>query len=441
MRVSFTLSAFSIIISSRGVTLTISCFLKDLGLLRRHIRKGQHLAAFSGALLLLAGCNTLPDSGPTEAQVNHAQRNPKKNTIGYGIVRVSPELVSLLASETPPALSSLDTNNAPTTHANNDTVGPGDILQVAIYEIGSALFSPSSAAMAASSASGTNTLPSTSTASNLPLLSVDGNGDLDVPFAGVIHVTGMTTDQVAEAIQGHLKQKSQSPQVLVRISSDITNSVMVYGGVQRPSRVPLTPNREHILDVIALAGGEERPSGQERQPQTADDYIVRLTRNDRIAEIPLKTIENDPSQNILMQPGDRVQLTFQPRTFTVFGASDTVTQIHFKTPTLTLAEAISRVGGPVDTRADPNAVYLFRFENTDILRRIGISVDANAPTTPVVYQLDMMNPSNYFLAQKFMMQDRDLIYIANSSSNKFYKFFGLVSTIIAPGITAAWIAK
>ncbi|GAN97288.1 capsule polysaccharide export protein [Komagataeibacter europaeus NBRC 3261] len=295
--------------------------------------------------------------------------------------------------------------------------------------------------MAASSASGTNTLPSTSTASNLPLLSVDGNGDLDIPFAGVIHVTGMTTDQVAETIQGRLKRQSQSPQVLVRIASDITNSVMVYGGVQQPSRVPLTPNRERILDVIALAGGAERPPGDERQPQTDEDYIVRLTRNGRIAEMPLKVIENDPAQNVLMQPGDRVQLTFQPRTYTVFGASDHVTQTHFKTPTLTLADAISRVGGPVDTRADPNAVYLFRFENTDVLRRLGVSVDGNAPTSPVVYQLDMMNPGNYFLAQKFMMQDRDLVYIANSSSNKFYKFFGLISTIIAPGITAAWIAK
>ncbi|WP_202898823.1 polysaccharide biosynthesis/export family protein [Komagataeibacter europaeus] len=419
----------------------IFCFLKDSGWFRRRVRTGQRFAAIGGALLLLVGCNSLPDSGPTEAQVNHAQRDPKKNTVGYGIVQVTPELVSQLAQEAPPALDSLDTGNLPTIQTNNDTVGPGDVLQLSIYEIGSALFSPSSAAITTSSASGTNTLPSPSTASNLPPLPIDGNGDLDVPFAGLIHVTGMTTDQVAETIQGRLKTKSQSPQVLVRISSDIANSVMVYGGVQRPSRISLTPNRERILDVIALAGGEERPSGDERQPQTDEDYIVRLTRNGRIAEIPLKVIENEPAQNILMQAGDRVQLTFQPRTYTVFGASDHVTQTHFRTPTLTMAEAISRAGGPVDSRSDPNAVYLFRFENTDVLRRMGLPVEGSAPTAPIVYQLDMMNPANYFLAQKFMMRDRDLIYIANSSSNKFYKFFGLISTIIAPGITAAWMAK
>lgn len=142
-----------------------------------------------------------------------------------------------------------------------------------------------------------------------------------------------------------------------------------------------------------------------------------------------------------MRPGDRVQLVFQPRSFTVFGASGRVTQTQFTTPTLNLAEAISRNGGPIDSRADPNAVYLFRFENADVLKHLGMPVDNNATTGPVIYQLDMMNPSNYFLAERFMMRDRDLIYIANSASNKFYKFFNLISTLIAPGITAAWIVR
>lgn len=405
----------------------------DLARVRCRLLLGLRLAVFCSPIPLLAGCNSLPDSGPTEAQINHSQRDPKKNTVGFGIVQVSPDLITLLESEAPPMFASLDAESGPTEHGKNDTAGPGDTLQVSIYEVGSALFSASAAGIAASAAGGTNTMPATSTASNLPPLSVDGSGNIDIPFAGQIHVSGMTTTEIAQAIQSRLKQKSQAPQVLVRIYSDIANSVMVYGNVRRPSRVPLTPNQERVLDVIALAGGQER--------QSDEDYVVQLTRYGKIAHVPLKTIENDPSQNIQMRPGDRVQLTYTPRSFTVFGASGHVTQTQFTTPTLTMAEAISRVGGPNDGRADPNAVYLFRFENADILRRLGMPVDGNAPTAPIVYQLDMMNPSSYFLAQKFIMHDHDLIYVANSASNKFYKFFGLISTIIAPGITAAWMAK
>ena len=376
---------------------------------------------------MLVGCNTLPDSGPTEYKVNQSQRDSKKNTVGYSIVKVSPELIGLLESEEPPLFSSLDADNSPRTMPRNDTIGPGDVLQVSIYELGSALFSPGGGGVSA----GANM----SMASNLPPLSVDGNGNVEIPFGGTLHVTGMTTSQLADAITARLKQKSQSPQVLVRIMSDITNSVIVYGGVLHPSRLPLTPNRERILDVIALAGGEDRTV------QSDEDYIVRLTRNDKIAELPLKAIENDPAQNIMMKPGDRVQLVYQPRTFSVFGASGRVTQTQFTTPTLTLAEAISRSGGPLDSRADANAVYLFRFENADVLKRMGIAIDNGARTGPVIYQMDMMNPSNYFLAERLMMRDQDIIYVANASSNKFYKFFGLISTLIAPGITAAWMAK
>ncbi|WP_238322007.1 polysaccharide biosynthesis/export family protein [Komagataeibacter europaeus] len=383
--------------------------------------------------MLLTGCNALPDSGPTEAQVNHTQRDPKKNTVGYGIVQISLDLITLLESESPALFTSLDADNTPRNPGKNDTVGPGDILQVSIYEVGSALFSPTNAGMAAAS-SGVN-IPGASTASTLPPLNVDGAGNIRMPFVGSMHVTGMTTTQVAQAIRTQLKQKSQSPQVVVRIVSDIANSVMVYGGVRHPSRIPLTPNREHILDVIALAGGEEHSN------ESDEDYIVRLTRNDRIAEMPLKVIENEPAQNIVMQPGDRVQLTFLPRNFSVLGASGQVTETQFTTPTLTLAEAISRVGGPLDSRADPNAVYLFRYENADILRRLGMPIDDNATTGPVVYQLDMMNPNSYFLAEKFMMRNGDLIYIANSSSNKFYKFMNLITTILSPGTSMGGIAK
>ncbi|WP_239648448.1 polysaccharide biosynthesis/export family protein [Komagataeibacter europaeus] len=417
--------------------MTISDRPKDLAPIQYHVGMGKCLAAMGGAFLLLTtGCSALPDSGPTEAQISRDQRNPKKNTVGYGIVQISLDLITLLDSESPELFTSLDADNAPRHPSKNDTVGSGDVLQVSIYEIGSALFSPLNGSMTSPAATAGNAnVPGTSTASNLPPLNVDGAGNIRMPFVGSMHVTGMTITQIAQAIQAQLKQKSQSPQVVVRIVSDIANSVMVYGGVRRPSRIPLTPNRERILDVIALAGGEDHAN------QSDEDYVVRLTRNNRIAEMPLKAIENNPEQNIIIQPGDRVQLTFQPRNFSVLGASGHVTQTQFTTPTLTMAEAISRVGGPLDSRADPNAVYIFRFEKADVLRRLGMPIDNRATTGPVVYQLDMMNPNSYFLAQKFMMHNGDLIYIANSSSNKFYKFMNIITTIMSPGTSMGGIAK
>jgi polysaccharide export outer membrane protein len=51
----------------------------------------------------------------------------------------------------------------------------------------------------------------------------------------------------------------------------------------------------------------------------------------------------------------------------------------------------------------------------------------------------MMNPGNYFLGQHFVMRDKDMLYYSNAKANNFYKLFGLISTIIQPGITAGYM--
>lgn len=173
----------------------------------------------------------------------------------------------------------------------------------------------------------------------------------------------------------------------------------------------------------------------------SEDVLVQLTRGDRLVQAPLKLIEQTPEQDIPLQPGDRLELLYEPRSFTVFGATAKVDEVDFTTPTLSLAEGLSRVGGPLDQQADPNAVYLFRFEDRNIASRLGLQMDPGQQNIPVVYQLDMMNAQNYFLAQQFPMKNKDLIYVANAKINNFNKFFNLLSTIISPGITAAWLAK
>ena len=131
----------------------LSSFLKDTVSSRHKGQGGRRFAAVGGLLLLLTGCSSLPASGPTEAQFNRAQRDTRKNTVGYGIVQISPDLITLLESEGPPLLSSLEGDNPPVLHYNNDRVGPGDVLQISIYEVGSSLFSSTSSMSSSGSSS------------------------------------------------------------------------------------------------------------------------------------------------------------------------------------------------------------------------------------------------------------------------------------------------
>ena len=117
-------------------------------------------------------------------------------------------------------------------------------------------------------------------------------------------------------------------------------------------------------------------------------------------------------------------------------------------------DAVARVGGLDDSRANPEAVFLFRYErpaNAQTLGLIPVGTRLVAPTPvipgavpqglPVVYRVNMRDPQTYFAIQQFAMQDKDLIYIANAPTVQIYKFLQLIYTFATPAITARAVAN
>jgi len=396
---------------------------------RRRKNSVQTFLACLGSVgaLTLSGCNTLPDSGPTESKVLEAARSQQLNPLGFHIISVTPQVAGILSAEIPPLISSLDTSSS--SPSRNDRIGAGDVLTITIFELGSGLFAPTGGQAAPGVAPG----PSANvTNQNLPPTQVETDGTINIPYVGRLHAAGLTPQSLAEIIRSNLSGKSQSPQVMVRISSDIANTVIVSGEVHHPGRVVLSTAQEHLSDVVAIAGGAVYPP---------EDSHVELVRGDKVGATDLGTLESFPQEDIHAHPGDRIHVIYQPRSYTVFGAAGAqATETPFKSPHVSLAEALARVGGPNDNRADPNAAFLFRFEDPVAAKQLGLDTPPTPQGIPVVYQIDMMNPSSYFLAQRIPMKTKDVLLIANAKTNKFYKFDQLISTLISPAITAAYVA-
>ena len=371
---------------------------------------------------LLGACSALPASGPTERDVLESEKS-QANELGYHIVDLSRRVVEVLRGARPPVMAQLP-GSGRTTRA--DTIGPGDTLTISVFEVGSGLF-----------AGGSTTPPSTLPGSeagtgpiagsgHLPNVQVDARGNVNVPYIGQVRAAGRTPTQLAEAIRGGLKRLSQDPQVIVSLTNNLSNTVIVAGDIKNPGRKQLTVNRERLLDIIALSGGSAYPE---------QDTMVQLTRGNRTARIPLIDLQRVPSENVLLRPMDRVQLIRQPRSYTVFGAAGKVAEIPLEAATVNLAEGVARTGGPVNERADPNAVFLFRYEPPTIAQQLGTPPDARVPPyapQPIIYRLDMMNPTSYFLAQQFQMRDKDLIYIANARTDRLSKFVAIISQLATP---------
>lgn len=359
----------------------------------------------------LSGCASLPSSGPTKHQVIMAERQAA-NDIGFKIIDVTSSAIPV--ANQPPTLD-LSTLRALDRSGRVDLIGPGDGLSISIFEVGATLFGSGSTAVGVESGNQASAVLDPSAKSkSLPSVVVNEAGQIKLPYIGVLTVKGKTTDQIARMIERGLAGKSQMPQVLVELSTNVTNTVLVSGAVAKPGRQALTLGRERLLDAIASAGG----TGTQDGPQST---LVRFTRDGKTADIYLEAIDSGSSADLVLLPGDRIDLLRRPRTYSVFGAVDRVQQFPFDSRNVTLSEAIARAGGPSDTRADPSAVFIFRSEDGTAL-------------PPTIYRLDLSKPSSFFLAQKFQMRDKDVIYVANARFTQTRKLVEIINVIFNPAI-------
>lgn len=359
--------------------------------------------------LPLAGCATLPSSGPTGGQLVKAA-NAEDGT-GFPVVHLNS--LADLPVEAPRAAEFLPDYAPPPT----DLIGPGDVLDIAIYEAGVALFG-----------NATSTGITTPNAANpvaqverLPAYRVDDNGYIRVPFAGALKAAGRTTAQIEGMIRAALRGMSQNPQVQVTVREMITNSVIIGGEVGRPGRLVLPTNRETLSDVIALAGGYRGD---------AKDISLRVQRHGRNEEFRLSDVLNGADRDMRIYPGDKVVVIRAPRTFSVMGAPGRVEQITFTAPSLALSEAVALAGGTNPNLGDPKAIFVFRFVK-----------DEQGKETPMLYHVNMMQAGAYFVSQRFVMHDKDVLYVGNAEANQPSKMIQIISQLFAPIVTIRDIAR
>ncbi len=353
----------------------------------------------------LAGCATLPTNGPTGRQIE-ASAKGSIDDLPMRLVRVE------TINEVPPAptIAPIEPGFDQAFTLPADMVGPGDVLEVNIYEAGVALFSSSGPTGPSSIAPVTGVQ-----AQRLPPVRVDDNGYIALPYIGKLNVIGRTVRDIQAMVQSALRGYSQNPQVMISLRETIANSVIVGGEVVKPGRLVLSTNRESLSDVVALAGGYRG---------AAKDLVARISRRDRIVGIRLNDIVENPSLDVRMVPGDRITLISEPRTFSVLGASGSVVQLPFNRSAVTLTEAVAQAGGINSNIGNPAAVFLFRYEPDDQGKLI-----------PKIYHLNMMKAGTYFLAQRFVMRDKDVIYIGNAAANQPGKLFQLISQLFTPIMT------
>lgn len=368
-------------------------------------------ALLTASALALSACSSLGSSGPSSASVLKANRQSVNSQPIQIIELTMPVALRVTESQQSSQFSEVLGEGLPV----GTVIGRGDVLDIAVWEAPPAvLFGTLSGDVRIASAA------AVARGSTMPEQMVDQNGQIRVPFAGQIMAAGRSPAQIEREIMSRLNGKAHEPQAIVRLVRNTTAAVTVVGDVASSTRVPLTPKGERLLDILSSAGGVKQPVGK---------TVIQVTRGARVISMPMEAVIKDPMQNVRLQADDVVTALFQPYSFTALGATSNNAEINFEATGLTLAQALGRVGGLRDERANVRGVFVFRMED---VRGVDPALLEGAQTTqdgkvPVIYRLNMSSPISFFVAQGFQMRNKDILYVSNAPAADLQKFVGIVS--------------
>ncbi|WP_213769877.1 polysaccharide biosynthesis/export family protein [Bradyrhizobium sp. dw_78] len=362
----------------------------------------------TAGVILLGGCALVPASGPASYDVD----SQHTHTLPYALVKLTPETVSVLGHYEPRGLAGAFPDKE--VRPANLVFGIGDVVSVTIFEAAAGgLFIPTEAGVRPGNFV------------TIPDQTVDNDGNISVPYAGLVKAGGRTNGEIQNDIVNRIKNRAIEPQVVVSLSQQRTSLVSVFGEVNTPARYPAAASGalDRITDAITRAGGIK---GQ------GYETWVMLQRGTRRATVPFANLVYEPANNIYVQPGDRIYVYREQQKFLAFGASGQQGEFNFDAWRVNLAEAVGKAGGLVDVQADPASVYLYRLEPREVAQQLGVGVEKfTGELIPVIFTISFRDPGGYFLATNVQMRNQDVLFIANSPSVDVTKFLNYLNVMMA----------
>jgi polysaccharide export outer membrane protein len=214
-------------------------------------------------------------------------------------------------------------------------VGPGDVIEVAVY--------------------GNDDL------SRIP--TVQTNGSISLPLLGEVQVAGLTIAEVQRKITNLLaKDYLVNPQVEVKVRDYNSQYVSVVGEVNSPGRKPLR-GKTRLIDLLSEGGGfKPTASGEVMITRTDGEFegggksiTVRITRSASPSMQDLVNLE------LQLKTGDII--TAFPKSFVTVDGEVSKPGRYAIESDLTVTGAISLAGG--FTRFGSNGVKLRRTDPRD----------------------------------------------------------------------------
>ena len=275
-------------------------------------------------------------------------------------------------------------------------IGPGDVLNIVVWDHPELTLVPA----ASSSATDAASLSGVGNGYN-----VSPDGFIQFPFVGSIKLGGMTELQARDELSVKLGKFYKNPQITLRIQAYRSGRVYVDGevrlpGLQAVNDIPLT-----LPEAISRAGGFSA---------AADRSTVAITRGGTTTQINLPQLARlgvNPG-SILLAGGDMLQVFSRDDSkVSVLGEVLRPAAMPLRNGQLTLGEALGEAGGVSQISGDPRQIYVLR----------------NVPSGQAeIYHLDARTPAAYALAGAFDLKARDVVFVDPSALVRWNRVISLL---------------
>jgi len=373
----------------------------------------RRLIAFGAASAVLSGCaiapgmninrndleNPVTTGGQTQQQVSQEPQIPV-NEINANLLKRMREVERTTSSSD----TSLFTK--PTPYA----LGPGDVLNITVWD---------HPELAAAQAGTSQT--ATRAADPVAGFVIDQKGDLMFPYAGRVHLAGLSAEDAQAMLAKALTKSFVEPQVTLRVASYRAAQVYVDGEIHTPGPQPINDIPMGLYEAISRAGGFSPNADQSRM------VLVREGASHSINLSQLLERGQNPS-NIVLRNGDvlRVPARDENGVFVMGEVNKPSTAVPLRNGKLTLADALAQAGSVTANSSDPGQVYVIRSATNG---------------QAWLFHLDAKSPVSMVLANQFELQPHDVVYVDSSNLVRLSRVLSLLMPAINAGLTAAVVAK
>lgn len=368
---------------------------------------GKPWARFATLLACVVGvsaCDMLPRSGPNKSEIYAGSVQKQGDAF---VIAVNDRVTR--ATAVVPALGFSDAFLRAGV-VGPDTIRPGDVLGVSIWENVAEGILANAAAPAV-----------------LSEVQVDGAGFIFIPYAGRIKASGNGPEAVRRIITQKLEEQTPDPQVMVTRVAGNGSTVSITGAVGGQGVFPIERPTRTLGAMLAAAGGVS---------VSPDVAVVKIIRGGMTGQIWYKDLFENPALDIALRNGDRILIEEDTRAFTALGATGTQTRVKFDTHTLSALEAIAQVGGLSPTLADPTGIFVFRNEPAEIAANVLGRSDLIGAQR-MVYVLDLTEPNGMFMARDFVIRDGDTVYVTEAPYVQWTKLLTALTSATSAADTLA----